>query len=378
MLKVKQNNLTWDKVFFYILVTFYLVFIIKQVFINIKYDNGFTFGDWIINYHDGGFKRRGVFGSSAILFYDYLNIPIKYYVYFIQVFFYLATTYTLYKNVKYNPALWLIFFNPLSFAMYFDDLGVIGRKEIITIFLFSILGFYKNFNSLKFYLFCVVLNISILIHELQFFYLSIFALFILVSKNENKIKHCVILVATSCLTIALLFFFGHAINEGHTFTILEQRGISKELRGLGQMGILTWNDNFDKLALFKSLNYYLYFFSYIFSTLYFYLFLHKAYSKESAKVYLITNVVTLICSIPIYYLAIDWGRWLHIQTVLLLLFMLYYIQNHEIKYALSRKIFIFLFISNLFWSIQLVDLGFYFHPFTKIQSVLNHILSLLF
>ena len=43
-----------------------------------------TMSDWLINYYDGGFKRRGLMGTLFIFFSDTFTIPLKWVVFIFQ------------------------------------------------------------------------------------------------------------------------------------------------------------------------------------------------------------------------------------------------------------------------------------------------------
>lgn len=69
-----------------LLLTF--VFIFYKLF-RINYQNHpYILGDWLINYYDGGFKRRGLSGIFVFFIQDILNIDIQMIVFMIQISFY--------------------------------------------------------------------------------------------------------------------------------------------------------------------------------------------------------------------------------------------------------------------------------------------------
>ncbi|MEG2333179.1 hypothetical protein, partial [Chryseobacterium sp.] len=47
------------------------VFALVFTFIHNQKSDGYILGDWLINYQDGGFKRRGLSGSFFFLIQDF-------------------------------------------------------------------------------------------------------------------------------------------------------------------------------------------------------------------------------------------------------------------------------------------------------------------
>jgi hypothetical protein len=262
---------------------------------------------------------------------------------------------------------------PCSFLFFFTELGSIGRKEII---LFATYSFYLHRLSLKgkdiwqiFYPFLIIFPIGILFHELFFFYLPFFLIPLVTIDRGRFTNKDIFLVALTFFILtsavmALLFFLGGEINQGGSFDILESRGISNRMRNLGNLGILTWNDDFDKFKYFQSNNYSQYLLSLLLGFILFLGYNLLGNSKLSNLEFLGTFIFTLIFSIPIYILAIDWGRWLNIQFVMMLLFVTY--SSHHLPYKSTYTLwarvgyFILGFLLILFWRFELVDRGFLF------------------
>lgn len=103
--------------------------------------NEFTIGDWLINYR-GGFVRRGLLGECALYMSVALGCSPALIVYWVQLFFYLLFFFFTYlcllrhKNLKQY---WLLIFSP--FVFYFQVLAGEGgfRKEIIYLALLACL-----------------------------------------------------------------------------------------------------------------------------------------------------------------------------------------------------------------------------------------------
>lgn len=348
-----------------------------QVGINVNYENGYTLGDWLINYEDGGFKRRGLSGSFFIFINDYLGVSLKKSVRAFQLVCY-AAFFVSYLRLVYRSSVFFLylslFFSVGTFLYMVLELGSIGRKEIIlfaayTLYLNLLDCLPKNYKLVFVYL-LVTSFIGILFHEIYFFYLPFFVLPLVYKPKFQLSKNQLVALfagvgGLSLLLVIALKVFGVEINEGETFAILEVRGISDKMATYGNMGILTWNDNFDKLAYFKNNNYSLYLISWLIGSVIFYVYCKIENLFEGKYDFLLITLCTFLLSLPAYVLAIDWGRWLHIQFMMTLLYLTYY-QRGRAGAKMDLKVVLYLLlvlISCLLWRFDLVDKGFYIQSY---------------
>ena len=371
------------KIPFYFLVLFLAYYVYRftvQIWSNIEFENGYTLGDWLINYEDGGFKRRGLSGSFFIFLHDFFHLGIKKSVFIFQfllnvifvIYFYLVL-----RNRSLSFFYLMLLLSPCAFLFFFTELGSIGRKEII---IYAAYAFYLYRLTIAnssiwrvFYPFLIIVPLGILFHELFFFYLSFFLVPLFTTDKDrfdfkDILKVVMVFAALSISLMAGLYFFGGEINQGASFSILESRGISSQMRSLGNLGILTWNDNFDKFQYFVYNQYYKYLISLVlgFSTFFSFTFVQKLSFRKTK--FSIIFFLTFVASIPVYLLAIDWGRWLNIHFVMLVLFFGYALKDNtklswpELKYVYSYILISVLAI--LFWRFELVDRGFYLTNYT--------------
>ena len=108
--------------------------------------------DWLINYYDGGFKRRGLMGTLFIFLSDTFHISLKWVVFIFQALITSLLFYTIYKGFtkkKLDLYFLSILFLPFGlpfFFMTFDHFFLV-RKDLI---LLSIASFYILSNPEKF------------------------------------------------------------------------------------------------------------------------------------------------------------------------------------------------------------------------------------
>lgn len=178
--------------------------------IHIKNTHGFILGDWLVNYNDGGFKRRGLSGSILFTLQDITSYNLKSLVYCSQVFLYLLF-FLLIGKLLYKKTISLLFFtlllSPLTFMFFVNDVNIIGRKEVLVFLVFT---FYlnlkneKNFRVYKQYLVYIFLIVGTLLHEIFIFYIPYF---IIASILFDKKKKCY-----KNRTTLFISFYSHGLN----------------------------------------------------------------------------------------------------------------------------------------------------------------------
>ena len=98
-----------------------------------KRENGFIFGDWLINY-TGGFTRRGLTGDIILNFTNFFNLDITHFTFFFVTFIYCSFVYVFIKILLRSNIDWVILlmiFSPSAFLFTLYDPLSIGRKEIL-------------------------------------------------------------------------------------------------------------------------------------------------------------------------------------------------------------------------------------------------------
>jgi len=106
---LKKNYYNFINIYFLIL----LIFALSNIYRFYITHDGFRFADWLINYQ-GGFVRRGLFGSLLIILSNLTSIKIEIFYLliislFYSIFFYLA--FSLIKKKSNNLNLFFLFIN---------------------------------------------------------------------------------------------------------------------------------------------------------------------------------------------------------------------------------------------------------------------------
>lgn len=294
--------------------------------------HNYVVGDWLINYQDGGFKRRGLSGSFFFLLQDLTDIPLKYLVFFSQISFYLILLFNLARILSTKILNWgyvLLLFSPLTLLFLANDKLAVGRKEVILLAIFSMAAHWVNkgsynFNKKLFIMFN--LFIASFFHELSLFFTPYF--FLLESNLsfsncvENLKKNFGYVLATLIPALAIMIF-GVDINEGHSIAILHERNIELQ-GGIFEPRWSSYNQLISDMLLYP-----MGYFKYSISLTYMLCFLIY-YLRISKKMDLLFSIVIcFLFSIPLFVVALDWGRWLFIHFTLLLMILSIKLTNKE-------------------------------------------------
>ncbi|WP_188618073.1 hypothetical protein, partial [Cloacibacterium rupense] len=243
--KLNSKNFTYLFLFLVLcIVTFYLFlyFLVEM--------RGWNLGDWLINYQDGGFKRRGLSGFIFLSLGNLFSIKPNYLVFLFVESLWLIFLYQIFLFIKKSRqdtfGFLFLLLMPVGFLFNIVALGAIGRKEILlfTLFSFYLWGDIKKLKHLDliipFFLFIITL-----FHELTFFYIGYFLLIIYIN-NPKKYWVYVIYLLSVLVPVLLIYFFGKPINNGLTFSYLNKFKI------ILTPGILDFNEKANLMIHFKN------------------------------------------------------------------------------------------------------------------------------
>lgn len=337
--------------------------------------NGFILGDWLVNYQDGGFKRRGLSGSIFFWLQDLTGISLTVLVYIIQMLLYLFFFITVFRFLR-KKNISLLFFtlmiSPLTFLIYFNDAAMVGRKEIIFLNIFAYYLYLISENKLtinKEYLIYVLLFIATFLHEITIFYVPYFALaHYLIYKNIDIKKY--LLFFLSCFIPAVIIFaIGAKTNEGNSLELLAQRGVILKPHSIFSFT----NDLYVQMDKYRDnvLRYFMYIPSLLLGMLHFGIYIYRETDLKYKRV-LFYFVCLIAYTFPLFFLACDWGRWLQIHFVLLLLILIFKLPNEGVA-KLKSKAFVPFFRRNLqyflvilfllIWTVKHYEIGLTYHGF---------------
>jgi hypothetical protein len=370
-----SKNHLFIKIYFIII----SCFAVSNIFRFYKTHDGFRFADWLINY-EAGFIRRGFFGSLLINLSDLTGASIQLLYLLIISFFYLIFFYLVFHLIKAKIAktdLLFLILSPLSFHFIIFETRATAGKEILLFLFFIILIFFfiKKIKLLYTFLYFHIFSILILLsHEaLGFYFIFIYLFLCLLQNNKNYlIIRYNIIFSIIILTLSLLFLYfnsGTADQVKVICTFLDQKNIiirHCDNLEVGHSAIAflksgTGKDNIyitTVLEQIKKNNYLLtYFISFLVS--FFPIFILIKIIKKK-KTYLLFSffqslIVCFLFILPVF-VALDWGRWLHISYILTMLIIFSGVElkyftinyNNSLLKFIKKKYLLFFFILYFF------------------------------
>ncbi|SDQ53358.1 hypothetical protein SAMN05421664_1943 [Chryseobacterium soldanellicola] len=353
------------KVFIYFLIAVTAVYTLVFTYIYNFKDDGYILADWLINYQDGGFKRRGLSGSFFFILQDFTGLRLNYIVYFFQ-FLIISGFFLLYTRLiryKITDLLYLsLLLSSIGFVGLLNTVTYVGKKEFIIFLLFTWFIYLLDNDKLsknKEYIFCILLFITALLHEVVLFYVPYFAIALYLKTGKIEIKRYIKYFLAVIIPSILILKFGKNVNEGMSLQILAQRGVHPTY------GIFYWNINERDYIKQHSHEYLLYFISLAFSVF------HIAYYMKCLKgqkiILSILLIAAFLFSFPLFYLAIDWGRWMYIHMMLIIVLFALLLKKGSTGYAfeaivINKKFYITLFIIvfSLIYRVEMSGKGFTF------------------
>lgn len=291
------------------------VFALVFTFIHNRNSDGYILGDWLINYQDGGFKRRGLSGSFFFLIQDLTGLKLNLAVYLFQVIIICGFFYTYFKIIqrKQPDLLYLsLLLSSIGFVGIFNCVDYVGKKEFIVFSVFAVFIHLLDQNKLsraKEFLICSGLLIAMFFHEITLFFMPYFLIGLYLKSGKFELKRYIKYILVTLIPAILIFLLGKEINEGQSLEILKERGV------VLTKGIFFWNFDERKYIEDHFYEYALYLVSFFISAAHVGIYLKFQKTGKFLSILLIT---AFLFSLPLFYLAIDWGRWLYIHMIFMI------------------------------------------------------------
>ena len=341
--------------------------------------SSWQYSDWLINYQ-GGLVRRGLIGEIFYKIYYFTSIDLDLIVLTAVYTLFVINAHILIKSanlVKSSYIDILIFLSPGFFLYPFMNSEVIGRKDLlfVTLFGFFIFYFEKITKNLRLIILTLVLYLVCLSHSGFFFYsqyLIFFYIIHILSFNKKiPLNEIVFLVINLFIIFIIIIFFPG--NEDKIFLICESikeyvsqpcANYGDRIWWLGKSVYYTAGENlrngtdmFIRSALIYSISLILVFY-FICKKLHGSKFVTKNKNFNSLKP-LFVIIVLFILSIPVFVLAIDWGRYISISYSSTFFIYIYLIKkniinfkkkNNLLEFRNIRLFIVFIIIYSFSWT----------------------------
>lgn len=369
----KKNNLFLLYCFFLLGILFYVVLkLYGKATLPI---HEWTMSDWLVNYEDGGFKRRGITGTSFFAVQDLLSIPLPFQVFIVQIIFYTLVFFSYYQLLIVKKIDWnilVLLCSPLCFMYFPINLSYSGKREII---LFALAAYFAlgKMTVLKERVFLVLFCTGLLIHEMFYFFLPFFIAIHVFKTGEKKYTFWMFFFVLSTIIMGIMYFFGKEINCGRSLEIIRKRGV---VFGENNIFIYTF---WEGVEIIKNeiTSYSLFILELVIEIA---MFLYYIFLFYRNKFYTLLKfiIASLIWVMPLYFLGIDWYRWNHIYSMLLLIIIITMLPDNKNsdKVSFSQNIFIkkLLVINILFFVFFFIHMQYDARGFS-LQKVMEYYFS---
>lgn len=300
--------------FFLFFITLFLIF---KIYFAYTIANGYPFGDWLINYQDGGFKRRGLLGTIVFFMYEKFQIKVQYTVFFFQFIFHFLFFYYLVRLIslkKYNFLDFVFLFTPFCLWGLVSDSGMGARKDGVLWFMMSFFTYHLtkgNMGKWRWYSFYILSFVSVFIHESFVFFFPCFVSLYYFHTKKIEVSKIILISLSFCIPALIIFFLGmKSVGSEYTINVIKACGINFQ-----SDNIFAWKEN----KLLKLDYYYehlygysLYIITFTLQFMYviFYL-LIREFKKENIQRLVFFFFACLLCAVPLFLIAIDFGRWFY-------------------------------------------------------------------
>lgn len=327
-----------------------LVIVIINFLRFFKHNSAYQFDPWLSNYQ-GGFVRRGLPGEFFYKIYELFNINpglvAFIFVCLLYIFFYL-NFFKLIEKIKFNRLYFFVILSPISFYFPILNSKATGHKEVILFFLLSVFCvFLPKIKRIYSYYFLILSIIFIaLAHEgLIFFltYLIIPFFFFYHYKNFTEVLFFLIPLLLIIFVLLLLNYHFRG-TEQHVIAICDSLNnfINSNCKDVGQIAHLKltlgeYTVQKERWSYGQTTLYPDYFIIYGIGFVFGFFPLFFLYKKsktnlrffKNLKIYPILILLVPFCfTLPVYYIAADWGRYLYISYMSSLIIIFFFIKNN--------------------------------------------------
>ena len=377
----------------YLIAVFFFLLALIPTYIDIyagKFFKDFAYNELFVNYSNG-FVRRGLFGSILINLYQTFNIHPNVVIGFTFLTLYSLNILIILNLLKKYKNFFLIFIfvllNPSLILFNIYDHSTIFLKDSFSIFTILLHSLIFSLNNKEKYLslfkliLIPLLIISILMHELQIFFITIHFLMTLIffKKYSLDLKYIINYYFLLLLVALLVIFLGvgtyeHYLKINETISSLFNTEIKVNLGIAGNFKAII--GNFIKIHFFyyyPNYSYFYFYFCFLASVFLIYFFLHFLIIKKILilnKIKIFFNILKIkldyrwffISPLLLFFFA-DHGRTLNLISFHLIAFFLILDLNKKKLTYFYKKIISNFIIKNIIVVFLIFYLFFYFTPF---------------
>jgi len=347
--------------------------------------NDSTISEWLINY-EGGFTRRGLAGQIVIFFSRLIDTELRWTIFLFQSFvctIYFILLWILIKGLETNRIIYLAIFTPIFILYPIAEIEVLARKEVIVFSLFLIYLLFPSKTITKNIFLILFSFFSILIWEPIIFFFPVIFLYLIIDYKIEKFDLKLIKIISLISPGILLSFYILANPLPEDKWNVMASVLNNEFGELCYMSCELLRSKSSIAQQFQgnisrySFEVFLRYFLIIIIGFYPLSLLIKNSLVNNKNLIFIRNFknllqpfcIALLPVILLFAMGLDWGRWVNITYVILVLIIFNLIKNKKIKlnlislkknflYKIKKQIFIIFFVIFCFgWNPKTIITG---------------------
>ena len=309
--------------------------------------NNFSQGDWLINSH-AGLTRRFMIGDILLYLSDFFDIGLLKLLGFFQgcILFFLFFNLYILKDLIPGWLFWIFLTSPAFFPFFWflDPLGAFRKEIIIYLAIFAQILAFKR-SSIYIYVFSLLLAlIAFLSHEALVLFSPIIILINYlyydgVFRSEVKAVYSVLIAVFALIGVCFGLLFSNSVVSSDLCAVLMQRNLSPQICS----GAIAWLNypssyGFSDWDIFKIIEKSI---SQILSYIIFISPLFFVMMRAGSPWIEIRWLLLLgLPFLPLYFVAVDWGRWLnfHVFSIYIIILVLFQTKRLHFTEMISKKV----------------------------------------
>ena len=357
------------KKYLYFFFSIILIFKIYYVyFASLEFPNSYSSSEILINY-SSGFVRRGLIGELFIFFYKSFNLKPNLFFFIFNLIIYFLLYFLIFilikKSKRIDPIYLILVLSPVFISYSLYEKEALIRKEIYLFisFLIFIIFLKKNSNLVYSYIAIFILTtFVILVHESNIIF-SLFFWIIFFFKFIKRISLKTLILLAFPITlfhiILILLFIINPISSDQIFNMCNYtKSFFSDFKcgggffWLSQDLSFSVNEVIHSTKIINTLRYLITNIIIYLPIIYFFIL-----SNNKKNFYIL---LLALISFPLYFVGLDWGRWININYTMLV-FLLLYLRNEGyyfvevINLRISKIKISLICIYLLGWNVKLLN-----------------------
>lgn len=328
---------------------FLLAWFIAMTKISLDYAvTGWSGGDWLINY-SGGFIRRGLLGEALKGTATILKVSPLVCVAFVKIVCCFVLFAYLMRRLISGKIRWvelLFLASPWALMFYLNDPAGATRKELLLLAFYCFFLWFEERNEHNLatsIILCFCLPVLVLIHEGLYFFIPFFGFYYVASDKSIYESIKIVFPSFVLSTVAIVFslIYRGTLDQSKEICLsIVEMGISNNICD-GSINALAgfvtdFNYGYPKVYGLAALLTFVPVIIYVIN------------NAKKPRIILSTLSLCITATIPLYVVAIDWGRWLSATAILSILALQTTLSSNS-NFNYRRAVFSIVLVLSFFY-----------------------------